>query len=195
MNNEYGQNNVLLYYFLILTSVGTLPDRDSQMIAWLRKYNPKSRVVGTAKGNIALLNTTVDSLGNILLTDKLKGLQRLSKPASPVCSKGRGHKRLSCGSCHSAWVPQCIGCPNSYEKGTPGYDLLTGKPTTGSWVEFAGKSLAEPTVLGVSEKTESRIVTTMPGMILTIPACQAVPVKTTTGLIFDSVFMTFNSMI
>jgi quinol-cytochrome oxidoreductase complex cytochrome b subunit len=148
--------------------LGTLPDRDSQMIAWLRKYNPKSRVVVTAKGNTALLNTTVDSLGNILLTDKLKGLQRLSKPALPVCSRGEGHKRLSCGSCHSAWVPQCIGCHNSYEKSTAGFDLLTGKPTTGSWVEFAGKTLAEPPVLGVSEKSESRIVTTMPGMIMTI---------------------------
>ncbi|MCK9639270.1 MAG: hypothetical protein M0R39_05115 [Prolixibacteraceae bacterium] len=148
--------------------IGALPDRDSQMITWLRKYNLKSRVVVTAKGNTALLNTTVDSLGNIILTDKLSGLQHLSKPASPVCSRGEGHKRLSCGSCHSAWVPQCIGCHNSYEKGTPGFDQLTGKSTKGSWVEFSGKALAEPPVLGVNEKGGGEIVTTMPGMVMTI---------------------------
>lgn len=147
---------------------GTIPDRESQLIAGLRKISAKERVVVTIKGGRPLLNTKIDSAGQILLTDKLNGRIRLSKPVSPECIKGQGHSRLSCEACHTAWVPQCIGCHNSFEKRTPGYDLLEGIPTTGTWVEFAGKSFADPPVLGVSEKAESRIVTAMPGMIMTI---------------------------
>jgi quinol-cytochrome oxidoreductase complex cytochrome b subunit len=148
--------------------VGKLPDRESQMIAWLRKYDTKNRVVVTAKGRQPLMNTKVDSLGQILLTDKLNGKVHLSKPLSSVCTKGKGHNRLSCRSCHTAWVPQCIGCHNVYEKESSGFDLLTGKPTRGTWVEFAGKNFAEPPVLGISEKAESKVVTAMPGMVMSI---------------------------
>lgn len=149
-------------------AVGNLPDRESQLLAGLRKYNAKSSVVVTLKGDRPLLNTHVDSLGQIFLTDKLSGKVHLSKPVSPACTRGEGHKRLSCEACHMAWVPQCIGCHNSFEPGTPGFDLLTGKTTRGTWVEYAGRTFAEPPVLGVSEKAASRIVTAMPGMIMTI---------------------------
>ncbi len=145
-----------------------LPDRESQMIAGLRKINAKELVVLTSKGDRPLLNTRIDSFGQILLTDKLYGKIHLSKRASQVCGKGQGHSRLSCEACHTAWVPQCIGCHNSFEKGTPGFDLLEGNRTTSTWVEYAGNCFAEPPVLGVSEKAGSRIVTAMPGMILTI---------------------------
>ena len=148
--------------------IGQLPDRESQMIAGLRKYDIKNSVVITLKGKLPLLNTTVDSLGQIFLNGKLNSKSQLSKPQSSVCSKGKAHNRLSCESCHTAWVPQCIGCHNSYEKGTSGFDLLTGKPTKSTWVEYAGKVFAELPVLGISEKGEGKIVTAMPGMILTI---------------------------
>ncbi len=147
---------------------GKLSDRESQMITWLRKSDPKSRILVTRKGSRPLLNTSVDSLGHITLIDKLNKKNHPSKPISPSCSKGKGHDRLSCESCHSAWVPQCIGCHNGYEKGTSGFDLLTGEATKGAWVEYAGKCFAEPPVLGISEKSESKVVTAMPGMILTI---------------------------
>jgi hypothetical protein len=150
------------------TVLGGLPDRESQMVAWLRKYNPETRIIVTSNGAQPLLNTSVDSTGQIWLTDKLNSKLHLSRPASPVCSKGAGHKRLSCESCHTAWVPQCIGCHNSFEKETPGFDLLESRPTKGSWVEYAARSMAENPVLGVSDRKESRIVTTMPGMIMTI---------------------------
>jgi len=152
----------------ISVPIGKLSDRESQMIAWLRKYNPRERVVVTAKRQQSLLNTRVDSIGRIVLTDKLNSKAHISKPMSPVCSKGKGHERLSCQSCHTAWVPQCIGCHNSWEKNTPGFDLLTGKPTSGSWVEYAGKSFAEPPVLGINEEGGGKVVTAMPGMIMTI---------------------------
>ncbi|NEW81831.1 MAG: hypothetical protein GZ094_05665 [Mariniphaga sp.] len=148
--------------------IAHLPDRESQLIAGLRKYNPKNRVVITANGQLPLINTQVDSLGRISLTDKLNGKNHQSKPLSSVCTKGKGHSRLSCESCHTAWVPQCIGCHNVYEKESPGFDLLTNKPTKGTWVEFAGKNFAGAPVLGISEKKTGKVVPVMPGMVLTI---------------------------
>lgn len=145
-----------------------IPDRESQMVAWLRKYDTKTKVVLTANGQFPLINTRVDSLDQIFVTGKLDGKERISKPAALVCSRGKGHSRLSCESCHSSWVPQCIGCHNAYEKETSGFDLLTGKTVKGTWVEFVGNNYPEPPVLGINEKLESKVVTTMPGMVLTI---------------------------
>jgi hypothetical protein len=65
-------------------------------------------------------------------------------------------------------VPQCIGCHNVYEKDTKGFDLLTNTPARGTWVEYAGKNFARPPVLGISEKVGSKVVTAMPGMVMTI---------------------------
>ena len=148
--------------------LGNLPDRESLMIAGLRKYHPDTRVVLTANGNRPLLNTLVDSLNRIFLTNKLTGEMQEAKRMSPVCSMGKGHKRLTCESCHSAWVPQCIGCHNTYENSVTGVDMLTGKPTAGSWMEYAGKNFGEPPTLGVNTDAGEKIVPTMPGMILTI---------------------------
>ena len=148
--------------------VGKLTDRESLMIAGLRKVDPDTRVVLSKKGYQPILNTMVDSTNRIFLKDKLTGQMHESKPMSAVCSKGNGHRRLTCESCHTAWVPQCIGCHTAFEKNTPGMDMLTGKPTTGSWIEYAGKIMAEPPVLGINEKDGGKVVTAMPGMIMTI---------------------------
>lgn len=151
-----------------LLTVGKLPDRESQLIAGLRQLSPNNKMVVTAKGNQPLLNTRVDSSGQIFLTGKLTRKVHLSKYVAAACTRGEGHKRLSCEACHTAWVPQCIGCHNSFEKETPGFDLLKGQPTKGTWVEYAGKSLADLPTLGVSGNGDGRIVTVMPGMIMTI---------------------------
>jgi hypothetical protein len=148
-------------------AVSSLPDKESQMIAWLRKTDPKTRVVLTGRNQRPLMNTRVDSLDRIFLKDKLTGKDHESKPAASVCNKGKGHSRLSCEACHTDWVPQCIGCHNSFEKETSGFDLLTGKTTKGTWVEFAGKTLAESPVLGINTQT-NQVVTATPGMILSI---------------------------
>ena len=149
-------------------AISSLPDKESQMIAWLRKYDSKKRVVVTARNNQPLMNTSVDSLNRIFLTDKLSGKIHESKPQAFDCTKGKGHSRLSCQSCHTAWVPQCIGCHNSYENGTPGFDMLTGKTTKSSWVEFVGQNLSEPPVLGVNTLNEENVVIAMPGMVMSI---------------------------
>lgn len=148
-------------------TIASLPDKESQLIAWLRKTDPKTKVVLTAKNMHPLMNTRVDSLDRIFLKDKLSGTEHESKPVALVCSRGKGHSRLSCESCHTAWVPQCIGCHNTYEKETSGFDLLTGKTTKGTWIEFAGKSYAEPPVLGINTNT-NQVVTAMPGMVMSI---------------------------
>ncbi|HEY3372202.1 MAG TPA: hypothetical protein VGK10_15210, partial [Prolixibacteraceae bacterium] len=147
--------------------VSLLPDKESQMIGWLRKRDPKTKVVLTVKNQQPLINTRVDSLDRVFLTDKLTGKEHESKPAASVCTKGKGHSRLSCEACHTAWVPQCIGCHNTFEKETAGFDLLKGTATKGSWVEFAGQNLPEPPVLGINTST-NQVVTAMPGMVLSI---------------------------
>ena len=148
-------------------AISSLPDKESQMIAWLRKTDPKIRVVFTTKKKQPLMNTWVDSLNRIFLTDKLNGKVHESKPQATVCTKGKGHNRLSCEACHTAWVPQCIGCHNSYEKETVGFDLLTGRATKSTWIEYTGKTMAELPVLGVNSAT-NQVVTAMPGMVMTI---------------------------
>ncbi len=148
--------------------IGKLADRESQMIAFLRKIDPKTSVVVTSRGGYPLMNSKVDSSGNISVTGKLTGKNHLSKPALPGCTKVKGHSRLSCETCHTSWIPQCIGCHNVFEKETQGFDLLTNKKTTGTWVEFAGKNFARAPLLGISGEAESKVVTVMPGMVLTI---------------------------
>ncbi|HEY3370643.1 MAG TPA: hypothetical protein VGK10_07340, partial [Prolixibacteraceae bacterium] len=75
-------------------AISSLPDKESQMIGWLHKRDPKTKVVLTTKNQQALMNTHVDSLSRIILTDKLTGKDHESKPVALVCKKGKGHSRL-----------------------------------------------------------------------------------------------------
>ena len=128
------------------------PERESLMIAWLRKYPTKNRVILTANGNYPLINTKVDSTGQIVLTEKLTGKNHISKPVAAECTKRKVHDQLSCESCHTSWVPRCIGCHTTYEKGTPCFNLLTCKSPPGTWVEYSGKNFAKMPTLGISDK-------------------------------------------
>lgn len=47
----------------------------------------------------------------------------------------KGHERLSCQACHSAWIPQCYGCHLTYQKSEPQKDWISGKNTLGKWKE------------------------------------------------------------
>jgi hypothetical protein len=47
----------------------------------------------------------------------------------------KGHDRLSCQACHSAWIPQCYGCHLTYQKSAVQKDWITGKKTPGKWKE------------------------------------------------------------
>ncbi|NVO21158.1 MAG: hypothetical protein HXX13_15755 [Bacteroidetes bacterium] len=146
-------------------------DRETQLIAWLRNY-PLSgfQMVATLKENRLIVNTRVSKEGQVSLLTKLSGSELLSKRQSTKCFQGKAHIRLSCEACHTSWAPNCLGCHNSYEKQSKGFDMLTNKPTKGSWVEYTGKYLAELPVLGVNAQigTPGKIQTFVPGMILTI---------------------------
>ncbi len=146
----------------------SLPDFESQMIASLRNFDKNNSVILSQKSRLPLINTKVDSTGQIILTGKLNAVTHVSKPAGKACIQGKGHQRLSCESCHTAWVAQCIGCHNSYEKESEGFDLLERKTIKGTWIEYAGKNLADPPVLGISTRVGDKVVGAMPGMIMTI---------------------------
>ncbi|MEW6351659.1 MAG: hypothetical protein AB1646_21635 [Thermodesulfobacteriota bacterium] len=76
-----------------------------------------------------------------VLTGKLDGREH---PVTVITGKLgahsiRGHERLECDSCHSAWSPQCYGCHQMLDMRRQGSDQITGKTSPGRWVE--GRSL------------------------------------------------------
>ena len=99
---------------------------------------------------------------------KTSGKLHPLKPPAEVCTRGTAHDDLSCQSCHTAWIPQCIGCHNEYDPEAAGYDMITRIEERGSWVEFVGLYLAGQPTLGVVEGDAREVKTFTPGMILTI---------------------------
>ncbi|EFK11350.1 conserved hypothetical protein [delta proteobacterium NaphS2] len=61
-------------------------------------------------------------------------IQEIGSPGNAYHNMN-GHDRLSCQSCHSAWIPQCYGCHLTYEKSAHQKDWITGKKTPGKWKE------------------------------------------------------------
>ena len=61
-------------------------------------------------------------------------LHPLHPPKKEACSYP-GHKRLTCESCHSTWVPQCYGCHAKRDGSDTHLDKLTLKETPGWWEE------------------------------------------------------------
>ncbi len=153
------------------TIPGSDLDAESSKIVALRKWSVGGKeFITTRKRRLPLINVWVDSTGAGYI--RLRGpdtVMRL-KATPEVCYRGKAHQSLACETCHSPWVPQCIGCHNTYEPSSPGYDMLTGTDKTGTWVEFVGKFLSGPPTLGVVEDSSgSRMIKTfIPGMILSI---------------------------
>jgi hypothetical protein len=80
----------------------------------------------------------------------------------------RGHERLTCSSCHAAWVPTCDTCHTSFDPSRRQWDFAAGKETTGAWVERSEGFSWAPPLLGV--RGDGRIVPAAPGMILDVDA-------------------------
>lgn len=145
-------------------------DFESAKIVETRNYSVKpTEFLSIEKSGKPITNSFIDGNGIAHLINKNNDkLLALKVPAS-ACTKGDVHDALTCGSCHTAWAPQCIGCHNNFEKNTPTYDLLDNKMITGAWVEYAGEYFADPPTLGISEQNESKeIQTFIPGMVLSI---------------------------
>ncbi len=102
----------------------------------------------TRKGD-RLPQIKVEKDGRIILTDKLHGKKHLVKqPLAGVCDF-KGHRRLSCQACHSAWVPQCYGCHVKRDLSETHLDKLTLKKTPGWWEEGRSYIRYEQPALGI----------------------------------------------
>lgn len=150
-------------------------DAESNKIIKLRKINFTGQkfLIGKKSG-YPLINTFVDSLNNAKLVTKNRKKTLLLNPPANICTAGKAHKDLSCSSCHTSWVPQCIGCHTEYNPANRSFDLLINKEIKGEWIEHIGDFFAELPTLGVKTKKEvdgreTRVIDTfMPGMIMTL---------------------------
>jgi len=135
----------------------------------LRGREDKERrfLISRKRGN-PLLNVFLDEQGRPVMMGKNTAKIHPLKPPLSICTTAvKGHERLSCQSCHTAWAPHCISCHTAYDPMEEGYDHLKKKWERGAWVEYVERSLihADPPALGVRGKVIDSFI---PGMILTI---------------------------
>ena len=157
-----------------LASVPTAQlDPESRRIIALRGWidtGREPRAVG--RSGEPLLNVVVEPSGRSRMIRKRTGERLPLKPMAAVCAEGGGHRRLSCGSCHSAWAPRCVTCHTSFDPQGEGYDALAEADVTGAWTERAGPFVANAPTLGVRTAATAggreSIDTFVPGMIMTL---------------------------
>lgn len=80
----------------------------------------------------------------------------------------RGHERLSCQACHSAWAPRCTKCHTEFQPDGTQTDHLSGQPTAGEWTETAGGNGGGAPLLALGPK--GTIGPFVEGMVLEIKA-------------------------
>jgi quinol-cytochrome oxidoreductase complex cytochrome b subunit len=150
-------------------------DPESRRILAVRAWPgpPAGHFIRTARGD-TLVNVVLDQAGTPRLIRKRTGERRVLKTSAPVCVEGRGHARLSCGSCHTAWAPRCPTCHTSFDAAAEAYDWVDDANVKGAWKEKSGPFAADPPTLGVRRLPDATggrrdvIDTFVPGMILTI---------------------------
>jgi hypothetical protein len=152
---------------------GRYPDfnAESKKIIRQRGWMPgDSSYILTSANSLPLINCWLDDEGNAVLRVKTGNEILPMLPPVEACTRGKVHKSLSCESCHSSWVPQCIGCHNTFDREAPGFDMLEGKEKKGSWIEHVALFMADKPTLGiVSDRDGSKSVKTFaPGMVLSI---------------------------
>jgi hypothetical protein len=125
------------------------------------------------------------------MTGKNSGTVYNPRPTPDVCSEGKAHDRLECRACHTAWAPRCIGCHNTFEAGTEGFDHLKGSASSGKWTEYAGKFESSAPTLGIIRQKGSsdyRIGTFVPGMVISIDKGSFYRQESSTGLMFRRLY-------
>jgi hypothetical protein len=130
---------------------GSLKAKEGDIIVMTSKGSPMPHIKLTEKG--------------YELADKLTGK---SHPISILTTrKGphsiRGHERLECDACHSAWSPQCYGCHQALDLEAKGRDHLTGKLTKGRWAEGRTYFRYERNILGINSRGKVGVM---------VPGCQ-----------------------
>lgn len=162
-------------------AVPTVPasrlDPESRKILAIRNWPTATATEhGIARSGEILVNVVKGTNGVAALVRKRTGERRELKAAAAVCVEGRGHARLSCGSCHTSWAPRCPTCHTSFDRAAEAYDWLDDAFVSGEWKETGGPFAATLPTLGVrrvppsSGRSEAREVveTFAPGMVLTI---------------------------
>ncbi|GAB4341191.1 MAG: selenite/tellurite reduction operon c-type cytochrome ExtM [Desulfobulbaceae bacterium] len=89
---------------------------------------------GTTRRN-RQANNIVRKGDAFVLVGKNDGRERPLNLPKPEACLYPGHKRLTCESCHSTWVPQCYGCHVKRDDRDTHLDKLTLEETTGWWEE------------------------------------------------------------
>jgi hypothetical protein len=143
-------------------------DAESSAIARLEgTAAPGREFLRSAAGGFPLVNAWVTDAG-VTVVGKRSGKVLLATTPTAACLATE-HRRLSCGSCHDAWAPQCISCHTRFEADGGAIDLLDDTQTRGEWVEHGDEALAEPASLGVRLLADGgqRFETFVPGMIST----------------------------
>lgn len=100
-----------------------------------------------------------------VLTGKLTGKQH---PVNVITGKNnghtiKGHERLECDTCHSAWSPQCYGCHQVLDFGKKATDHLSGEVTPGRWAEGRTFFRFERNIYGINSRGKVGIL---------VPGCQ-----------------------
>jgi hypothetical protein len=144
-------------------------DRNDLLVQTLMRSSPFLKLTD---GDIIALTSKGRPLPHVRLTDRgfrLTGkLTGKESPVNVITGKKdghgiKGHERLECDSCHSAWSPQCYGCHQFLDLGKQGLDHLTGKNTTGQWAEGRNFFRFERNILGINSRGKVGVL---------VPGCQ-----------------------
>ncbi|MGC8657755.1 MAG: hypothetical protein ACP5U1_01650 [Desulfomonilaceae bacterium] len=127
------------------------------------KLSESDMIVRTSKGR-PLPNIKKTEKG-LVLTSKLSGNRHLVKviTGDRLGHSIKGHERLECDTCHSAWSPQCYGCHQLLNFEAKGKDHLTGKMSAGLWTEGRSFFRFEKNILGINSRGRVGIL---------VPGCQ-----------------------
>lgn len=144
-------------------------DAETLKILQVKGIDPGQQAfLPVARSGRLIWNSRISPGGAPVLIGKQDGREHPLKPPARICRRGTAHDELSCQSCHTEWVPQCIGCHNEYDPKVAGYDMIDREEQEGSWVEYVGLYLASKPALGVIEDGEREVHTFIPGMVLSI---------------------------
>ncbi len=144
-------------------------DPESRLLMKLRgrALGPGQRM-GTTRDGEPLVNVVVEEGKSARLLRKRTGEALALKAPAAACTEGRGHERLSCASCHTAWAPRCVACHTQFDPKDEGFDHAAQAWVKGTWNETAGPFEPLPPTLGVLHAGDARgaIDTFVPGMVM-----------------------------
>lgn len=125
-------------------------------------HTEDDKKIGSTRKNNKMNNISKTGDDTYTLTSKLDDKKHPLKPPKKATCDYAGHKRLSCESCHSAWVPQCYGCHVKRDMRDTHLDKLTLEDTPGWWEEGRSYLRYERPMLAVWDKE----------IVIVTPGCQ-----------------------